>query len=63
MVDERSSSEGNSSTRPQHAVRLVQGTREVRYMQQRFLTYDRTLASVGQWQCGHIALDNLDLAV
>ncbi len=32
-------------------------------MEQRFLTYDRTVASVGQWQGGHIALDNLDLAV
>jgi hypothetical protein len=55
--------EGNASTRPQHAVRLVQGTREVGYMEQRFLAYDRIVASVGQWQGSHIALDNLDFAV
>ena len=56
-------SKGNASTRPQHAVRLGQGTGEVGYMEQRFLTYDRIVASVGQWQGGHVALDNLDLAV
>src|SRR4029078_13000634 len=55
--------EGNASARPQHAVRLVQGTRNIGYMEQRLLTYDRIVASVGQWQGGHIALDNLDLAV
>ena len=32
-------------------------------MGQRFLTYDRIVASVGQWQGGHVALDNPDLAV
>jgi hypothetical protein len=55
--------EGNASTRPQHAVRLAHGIRELGYMEQRFLTYDRVVASVGQWQGGHIALDDLNLAV
>ena len=32
-------------------------------MEQRFLAYDRIVASVGQWQGSHIALDNLDFAV
>src|SRR5882672_8171031 len=55
--------EGKASARPQHAMRFAQSTRKVGYMEQCFLAYDRILASVGQWQGGYIALDDLDLAV
>ena len=54
--------ESDASTRPQHAVRLPQGTRQVGHVEQRFLAHDCILASVAQRQGGYIALDDLDLA-
>src|SRR4030095_7454129 len=53
--------ESDASTRPQHAMRLAQGTREVWYMEQSFLAYDRILAFIRQWQGHDVALDDLDL--
>src|SRR5215207_2573281 len=55
--------ESDASTRTQHAMRFAQGTREVWYMEQSFLAYDRILAFVRQWQGDDITLDDLDLLV
>jgi len=55
--------ESEASTRSQHAMCLAKGAREVWYMEQSFLAYDRILALVRQWQGGDISLDHLNLPV